>query len=569
MPDELAVGEALEQGLLGDARLLAGAQGLDRIVRYVTIMDAPDIVDWLLGEEMLCSNIYLLRDDPDAQVRLVERLAGHNTSALVIKRRWVTEVPPGMFAVADEARLPLIEVPNQVRWIEVMGPVMAAIQNRTLALAQHATAAHQELTNACLTGGGFAAIAATLARFVGNPVAILDKWHEVLAVAPPGEETVAVEQMLRDAAARFLKGSGDPISPDHSSWYRVQVPAPEPGSGEHRVVLAPLTSTGQMHGIVAILEANRRITGRDLAVLVHGCTTASLEFRKQSELQQLQRKLSNDFLRDLLTGSIDSRETLTRRARSMGWHLDGTFFLLICDIDRFESYYLQFPPEVGDSRILDLKEQFVRAVRRYWPNPDVPFMEESDSVVVILSSEMLPSAGHGEPLADLARRLCDYVSGQLPDVTVSVGLAAMAREAVDLPISLREAQMALRLGRKIQSRKVVMRYDQLGLFRLLESVPGPALKSFFQETVEPLLAYDAQHGTELLKTLETYFLCHESIDRTSRKLHIHPNTLKYRMRKVEDLTRLNTHRAEDKFNLYAGLKVMAYHRTEWGKQAGS
>lgn len=555
MRAELTVREVLEEGLIAEAQLLAGEGGLDRPIKYVTIMDAPDMADWLTGQEMLLCNLYLIKDDPTAQAELVSKLAGRGVSALVVKRRWVPFFPPSMLEIAEQGNLPLIEVPVRTAWIQVLGPVMAAIRHRELSLAQDAASAHNELTNACLRGGGFQSIADILAHYVARPVAILDRWQEPLAVAAQGQETAVVERVAKAAASHFETHRGEPVSPAHG-WCRLTVPDPAQTDSEHRVVVAPIASSGLRHGVIAILEKPQRpITDREMVVLAHACTTAAFEFRKQSEIEQLQRRFANDFLNDVLSGNIESREALLRRARSMGWKMEGTFFLLICDIDRFESYYLQTPPHVGDRRVLELKEQFVRAVRGFFPEPDILMMDQSDSVAILLPEAKVASLGGAKALAGLAKRLCKYVHERLPEITVSIGIAAKDREATDLALSAREARTALRLGRRVHGKGSVMCYDELGLHQLLESVPATALQSFWQDTIGRLQEYDAKRGTELVKTLETYFLCNERATVTHRRLHVHPNTLKYRLKKIEELTHLSVRRSEDKLLLLAGLRI--------------
>src|SRR6188768_4008638 len=101
-PVGLAVREVLAAPCLAQARVLAGAAGLDRVVRRLNVMEVPDILPWVKPHEMLLTTGYPLRDDPAALVRLVGELDDRGLSALAIKlHRYLDEVPPGLLAEAD------------------------------------------------------------------------------------------------------------------------------------------------------------------------------------------------------------------------------------------------------------------------------------------------------------------------------------------------------------------------------------------------------------------------------------------------------------------------------------
>src|SRR5579859_6563425 len=109
----LPVREVLAMPTLAGARVLAGAGGLDRMVRRLNVMEVPDILPWVKPHELLLTTGYPLRDDPDALVGLVVELDSRGLAALAIKlHRYLDAVPPRMLAEADRRGFPIVEFPD-------------------------------------------------------------------------------------------------------------------------------------------------------------------------------------------------------------------------------------------------------------------------------------------------------------------------------------------------------------------------------------------------------------------------------------------------------------------------
>src|SRR5258705_2543032 len=132
----LRVREVLAAPCLAQARVLAGARGLDRIVSRLNIMEVPDILPWVKPNELLLTTGYPLRDDPDALIALVGELDDRGLAALAIKlHRYLDEVPAELLAEADRRGFPIIELPQGVGFDDVLNEVIGALLNRQAALA--------------------------------------------------------------------------------------------------------------------------------------------------------------------------------------------------------------------------------------------------------------------------------------------------------------------------------------------------------------------------------------------------------------------------------------------------
>ncbi len=111
----VTVREVLDTPALSGARLLAGASGLDRVVRRLNVMEVPDVLPWVKAHELLLTTGYPVRSTPDGVPSLLAALDDRGLAAVGIKlNRYLDELPADALKVADERGLPLIQLPDGV-----------------------------------------------------------------------------------------------------------------------------------------------------------------------------------------------------------------------------------------------------------------------------------------------------------------------------------------------------------------------------------------------------------------------------------------------------------------------
>src|SRR5256886_14155696 len=153
----LRVREVLGAATLAGARVLAGASGLDRLVRRLNVLEVPDILPGVKPHELLLTTGYPLRDDPGALVDLVAELDARGLAALAIKlHRYLDAVPPQMLAEADRRGFPIIEFPAGVGFDDVLNQGVRELLNPQAAGLAGREEGDPPLGFGVLGGGGVA-----------------------------------------------------------------------------------------------------------------------------------------------------------------------------------------------------------------------------------------------------------------------------------------------------------------------------------------------------------------------------------------------------------------------------
>jgi DNA-binding PucR family transcriptional regulator len=138
-----------------------------------------------------------------------------------------------------------------------------------------------------------------------------------------------------------------------------------------------------------------------------------------------------------------------------------------------------------------------------------------------------------------------------------IGIGGSCDSGATLDRPLRDADLALRVGAAIGNGAVV-RFDDLGVYRLLAVDGDPAeLHRFVEESLGPVLAYDREHGSQLVRTVATYLESGCSLERASRDLIIHRSTLKYRLARAGELLGKDLSHPDVRFNVQLAARTLA------------
>lgn len=166
---------------------------------------------------------------------------------------------------------------------------------------------------------------------------------------------------------------------------------------------------------------------------------------------------------------------------------------------------------------------------------------------------LLPPRGR-----DTAGEIRDGLTALAPGLTgtaVAVGVSDTA-EAPDLRGIVDEARHARRLAATRSAPVCVVRHDELAThLLLLASVPEDIRQMFKVRLLDPLHAYDDVHGADLVRTLETFLQHSGSWTRCAEQLHLHVNSVRYRIQRVQDLTGRDLSRLEDRVDFFLALRL--------------
>ncbi|CAG7632280.1 Purine catabolism regulatory protein [Paenibacillus solanacearum] len=539
----IAVREAMHIGGLARCKVVAGADGLDRTIEAVTVMEVPDVIRWLKGNVLLLTSLYPVKDDEEAIENLVGRLHMAGIAGLAIKTgQYVRHIPDAIVAAGNRLGLPIIEIDKETTYLDIMTPLMEYILSEPRPLEEQPDSYNQWLTELAMSGKGVAALIEAVERLMGGELSV-------------GSELPARELRYGTEAApltvlqkKQLTAAKRPVRMERRL-----------GGQALPCLVAPIMLSEELVGDITYRASNREFRERDIRVVERTMILIALEFLKAITTADVEQTFKDQFMADVLQGRVPDVTETIEKGRRFGWD--------------FTSHYAVYC--VAVSRRADSSERRIRETaaspqwkRRLLHQARAAFrFDEAGVVITFLKQDMVILYPQAYPPArPTAVRQAEAIHRQLASeweelsFTIAVGRWHPGLEGIHK--GYLECCRVLELGKPLRSSGVI-HYDELGLFRLLsESRGSNELESLYAESVGKLADYDAAHGANLVETLTRYFAQNGSLAETAEKLFVHVNTVKYRLQKIEQLTGCSVNDAEARLLLHVGLKIRLLRLSE-------
>jgi purine catabolism regulator len=494
-------GLVTEMGL----ELAVGENGADAPIRWVHISELPDPTPWLSGGELLLTTGIQL-DSEERQREFVRLLSGSHLAGL------------GFGTGLDFA---VFEVPYELPFIALTEKAFTRLVNEQYEVLQRGIAIHKRLERLVLEERGLDDVVRALAAATGGAVSVLSARGETIATRTFRRQVpAAAMQEVRDEVRRRGGASeGGEFAPNH----------PEIAG---RSLVLPVSIRGgaaPQAWLVAARDAGG-LGDFERLILQQAVTVVALELMRQRAMRDTERRLAGDVLAEALTGRL-SEDELAMRLRPFGVGGDAAVIVF----------------GGGDGA--------------------PPAAAEGDL------DRFLADAGIGALVASRERLLCAVVDS--PQGVDPVGLAGRARDSLaaehgelraaasrsapvgSLRRSFHEARCALEAAALVNGASPpVASYRDLGAFQLLLSLQDDeALRLYCDSVLGPLEDASGEYGDELIRSLEAFIEQNGQWERAARELYCHRHTLRYRIRRVEQLTGRDLSSARDRIEFWLALRA--------------
>ncbi|GAB7388434.1 PucR family transcriptional regulator [Bacillaceae bacterium] len=536
----ITVREAMKIGGLSHCRVAAGEGGLDREIEFITIMEVPDIIQWLKGKDLLLTSLYPIRNDEEKISCLVQQLYENGSAALAIKtHRFVAEIPPVILSEGNRLDFPIIEIAKEVSYLDIMTPLMSSILNKSFTEFNEVEHVLKWITELAMGGKGIGHIIRAVEQLMGNRVSVESEipFFEGIDL-PPGITPLNWSQK------RDLKKAKCSIRMTRI-WNNKEIPC----------IVTPIILNNVLYGYVTCWQVKKEFRDIDFYILNRVIPLVALEFLKVKTRLDVEQTYKDDLLSDILFGHWNDQEKLFTKAKWFGWDLSRDYQVIVINAQEWTE------PEREDAVTnQEYKREILREIgKMFSTGEEKPILGLRNDLVVVLypvARRTRNEERHEDRILEVAKAIENRVSKKWKEMKFVIGIGRFYPGIRGIHKSFTEAARAIQLGKRVWSKKTCIHFDQLRIYRMLcEYQDRNELNEMFMETIGKLIEYDKKNRSQLTDTLITYFRCHCSLTETAEKLFVHVNTLKYRLQKIEQLTGCNIQNAEDRLWLHMGAKI--------------
>lgn len=523
-----------------DARLLTGEDYLGRTVTWAcSLRPSPPAFPKLDGNELALIDIEDLRRlDPQMRLdRVIYSLQGARVSAIAV----IGQVAAAAVNAAKATQMALFQLPDNIPLIQIERAVIRFIVDRAGYIMQRSADLQSELNQIALDGGGLTEIAQHVQHFAQLPVLLLREDGQVTATAgidhiPEARRHLLLSRLPNSTELRSWAASRT----NNGSSHHVGVHVLDAGNQTDyaQVVMTPIIANEGVRGYCLLLRPPGA-TGGDVTaveeIAANQCAAAAgFEWAKQNAIGAAAERMRAAFVDELLAAEVADEQAWIQRGASLGFDLTRPHVAWLIEAKGVADWPAPLMRLIAEH---DLRAPFSRreeGILLFWPAND-------------------PKSGR-----DLKALAADFVNRlQLahPRARIVVGIGRPAVGPAQWLYSQQQARESWRLGKEWKGAPVTY-FGDLGLYQLLTALgANPEAARFYRKTLGKLIAYDQEKNAELVTTLEGFFACHGNLSQTAVRLHIHRNTLSYRLEQIANITQLDLDDADARFSLQLALKL--------------
>lgn len=416
--------------------------------------------------------------------------------------------------------------------IRQLGDVNRLLNERTEALEENGRF-QKRLTELVLAGGGLEELTRTMSEALECAVLVLDR--DLLALHLSGGESHL------DSVRRAIASS---IEDEEGPTGVLRIDLGEEGETPHALV-APLDLAGERTAFVAVIELGAALDETRLGMMESAVTAVGLELMRDRATAEAEARLTGGLFQTILAPDGVDEATVVRRASYLGYELGGSNAVIA--VAAGEEKGTKQPGQVA------LQGAIQRALRRH-RDVAIAVFERDDVVYVLVSDpkEVTPERMKEElRLIKHALELSGRAAGS------RLGYAGPYAGIEGIRQAVTEAGYALHVQRVLGTTGAPVAFGELGVWALLGRIGSREhLADFSQSVLGTLIAHDAERQSQLVDTVRTLIRCNFHYRSAAEELYAHPNTIRYRMTRVTELTGLDLADGDDRLKIEIALRIL-------------
>jgi sugar diacid utilization regulator len=399
----------------------------------------------------------------------------------------------------------------------------------------HSIEIHRNLSNLVVNGEGIQSIMDLIHSTIGQHLLLFDEIGELKASACHSTFTVEMTEYMKAYAKQIILT----LENSHTiSEITIN------DDTYHLVVLSLGSKLKSLGGLIIL--SKQKMNEVDIAALEHACTVISLELVKEQAVFETQQRLRGEFVTKLFTGQID--EVLIQKAKNLNFDPNWNYVALIINFeDKLDEQKV-----FGDYVIRNL----LHMVPLLGGNSQVTAVRDENQIVALLSlHSRVSSFTIVAEIKELAKKLQLQIKNKYSEIDISIGIGRMKQGLTLVHESFVEATKCIKFLKNYQFDHRILSYTDLGVQRFILQNSKEELLDFIQEVLGPLIQYEQSRKGELLSTLIVYLDQNQNIKKTADTLHIHTNTLSYRLKRIEEILLTDLNDSQPLFNIHLAINI--------------
>jgi sugar diacid utilization regulator len=497
-----------------DVEVLAGHAGLDESIRWVHATDLPDPSRYLKGGELILTNGQWRHRSADSEAFVAAIKAAGVVAVGYGLRKAGSRTPADLVAACAAAGLPLLQIPHDMAFVEISEEVAsdyAAKRERGLVGRLRRD---EVLLRSVSRGGGLDEVLRILGRDYRLDFVLVDHAGQTVGSAVPNDDKLAIARGAADGA--------DATRPTGKTVDGVAV------------TVFPVATGGAVEAFLVCFRPFEQWSEDEHDAIRHELAFLGLELSRVLISREFNERLADELLELVAEGEARTME-LAARLRSLAIDPERPLIAVALDVLGTE-----------DPNATRRAARAAAGAMARWGVSGVVAVDGQSAIVIASAADETP----------LATDLWQTLTREGIAVNAAVGSPAAAG-ARGLRRSVAEARLAADYARLRGETAGITTYADAGSYRvLLAAQTADSRAAFARAVLGPVLDQDRERGSDLVDTLHEFLRDGGHWQQVAERLHLHVNTLRYRIGRVEQLTGRSLSSFEERVNLFIALEAL-------------
>ncbi len=482
-------------------QVVAGKQGINRLVKWVHIVEVTNIRNLLKGHELILSTGLAWKEDKENFISILRQLIESNASGLCIEMGTHTStIPQEIIEIADQHHFPIIVFQKEVPFVEITQDIHTLLINRQYEIISRLESYSEALNKKLLTVEHADEILAFMQHYLQLVVLIAysgkeHQFYPVITIYEQEKIWEVIETSSRTYAA-------------------------------YSITSIPINVLGEKYADLTIASDGRELTEYDQLILDRTATALAQFFMRELYVVEKRRTEETEWINEWLDGE-QSKETISEY---LSFHFPkckpkGAFVCLYknpaamqysrIELTYFTLYFRAILEQKGFSFFSIAKRNTLIFIVLNERSTDTWKQRMQEGIIRLFESDV-------------------KVGKNKADTSIAVGKYVERLE--DIHLSYQTALETISIQEYLSNGRTGYFYDDLHIYRLISLLHRYMdLRGIVYEYLEALITHDEKYNGNLIETLKTYLSCHGSKQETAKRLYIVRQTLYHRLQKIESL----------------------------------
>lgn len=511
----LTVEEVLSIPAFKDCKVIAGHKGLQKRCRHITILETPEGIEWLKGGEFLLSAGYAFKENTNLYKNTIFMMNKQSAPAFAIKEhRYLDKIPQEMIEQADYYDIPLIKVPYNLVYTEAVSGFYERLffkKNKYLLQTKNI---HERLLKLVFENKDMKGVIDVLSTLTSSSIIVYDSVFNLLSWN-------LYDNNHQEILDIIIKSNGEMKDVKHENCYISRYP-----------IISNEKPTGYIYIISSTILDNLNMNTID-----HGRMILSLKMTKEENESLNEIKIKKSITQLILNSENLPHEFYYNIRNNYNW----------IGKENFRGISIQiYNNQKNKENVSVFKNKLYGLISRILKDTGFLTAENQDIIFIFYCMDDIKN------INDFINKIRVFTEDYKEKIKLSFGISGIYKKIQDVPQMYRECYIASLFNKEGET----LYYDSLDTIKLIYSLKeDKQVLAIYKKTIQKLEEYDLKNRGELLNTLERYYQCDMNRKLTSDRLHIHIETLRYRLSKIESLTGYSLNTSEGNFILQMNLKL--------------